>query len=141
MSAEKAVISFLETSLLMNVQGVGPNVFSYSIDRITDDIMPCLLITHESTDSTEASTTENKYKRVNATVTINVVNRTKFWSIKELCDIRERVSQVLEAMATPSGVVDFEEVGTGSFESTVELELPMISQAMNFSFLIKETDY
>lgn len=140
-SAEKAAIKFLEDSLLMNVQGVGPNVFSYNIERITEDLMPCLVITHDSTEETEASTLENNYKRVEASVAVHVINRTQFWSIKTLCDIRERVSQVLEAMTPAASIIDFEETGTSPFESSVELEFPMIYQTINYSFLVKETDY
>lgn len=141
MSAEGNVLEWLQDSLLMNVKGVGPNVFSYDIERITPDLMPCITITLDSSEITEASTLKQNHKRVIYSVGIHVINRTAFWSIKELCNIRERISQVLESFQLPASVVDFKEESTSAFETRTEIEYPVIMQSVNYSFLVKEADY
>lgn len=141
MSAESDVLTWLQDSLLMNIKGVGPNVFSYNIERLTVDIMPAITISHVSSAATEASTVNNNHKRVEYAIGIHTINDTAFWHVRMLCDIRERISQVLEAMPLPASVVDFKEDSASAFEARTELERPILSQSITYSFLVKETDY
>lgn len=141
MTAESVILEWLQDSLFMNVRGIGPNVYSYDIEVITPDIMPCLTISLVSSERTEASTLKNNHKRIVYNVGINVINKSAFWSIKQLCDIRERVSQVLEVFTTPGIVVDFKEESASAFETSVDLQHPVIKQNIAYSFLAKESDY
>ena len=141
MGAESDVLTWLQDSLFMNIKGVGPNVFAYNIEHLTTDIMPAITIRLISASETEASTLKNNHKRLDFAVGIHTINDTAFWHVKMLCDIRERVTQVLESMSLPSSVVDFTEESAGSFEARTELERPVLSQEINYSFLVRETDY
>jgi hypothetical protein len=141
MGAESDVLTWLQDSLFMNIKGVGPNVFAYNIEHLTTDIMPAITIRLISASETEASTLKNNHKRLDFAVGIHTINDTAFWHVKMLCDIRERVAQVLESMSLPSSVVDFTEESAGSFEARTELERPVLSQEINYSFLVRETDY
>ena len=141
MSAESEILNWLQDSLFMNVRGIGPNVYSYDVEGITPDLMPCLTISLDSSQRAESSTLKRNHKRVIYNIGIHVVNKTAFWSIKQLCDIRERISQVLEVIALPVSVIDFKEENASAFETRTELEYPVIMQTISYSFLVKETDY
>jgi len=141
LSVESEALEWLKNSLYMNIRGIGPNVYAYSVDYLTEDLMPALTITLDSVEATEASTATKNIKRATFSVGIHVVNKSAFWSIKLLCDIREMVTQTLEAMETPSSVIDFKEEGAGAFEANQELQFPIVSQSITYSFLLSEVDY
>lgn len=140
MSAEDDVLKFFENALFMKVPKVGPNVFSYEIDQLTKDLLPCLVIRIESVDKIESSTFKKIHK--NITISIDIVTgiNSEVFNIGGLFDIREKISSVIESAVKPDVVLDFNEVSASDINGDSTTEENLLKQTMSYVFLTKEID-
>lgn len=140
MTAENDVLEFVETSLFMAIDNVGPNVYSYDIDFITPDLLPCLMVKITGTENTEASTRQLIYKFIEVTITVITGRNNEFYNIDTLYNIREEISQTLDAGIKPSTVVDMTETSASGLETDTSTESDILRQEVTFNFLTRETE-
>ncbi len=141
MPAENDVLELIENTLYMQLEHVGPNVYSYDIEHVTPDLLPCVMVKVEGAQRNEASTTKNIYKFVSVNLDICTGRNNEFYNIKTLYDIREAISQKLEAATLPATITDFYEVGASELEANTDTESNILKQTSTYIFLTKETDH
>lgn len=136
MSAEYKVLDYVGNALYNDIKGVGSNVFVYKVDKITPEILPCIMVKISGVDRSESTTQTNIHKFVNIELEIICGRHNEFYNIKTLYNIREQISNKIEAGAKPAEVVDFIELSATGID--FDLETQLIKQTLTYGFLTKE---
>jgi len=144
MTAQNDVVEFLKSALFMSVSHVGDRVFFYDVDVLDSSMLPCITVTIEDDDQTEASTSKNIVKKFLVSIKFHAGRNNEFWNVRTLYAMRESLTKAIDKrfdLSKPVTLVDFAENSVGSFEPDYDTEIPMITQACEYTFLTKETDY
>ena len=140
MTAENDVLSFFETELFMRIEHVGPNVFSYDIDKLTPEMLPCIIVSLDGVERTEASTFKEILKSIEIKLEIITGRNNEFYNIKTLYDIRAAVSNVIDAATLPATVIDYAETSAGELSANTDTESNLLVQEVIYTFLTREVD-